>query len=489
MNALVVIENTERWRLNVPGVEVVSARTYVGDPTFVRRTGTPVFNLCRTYGYQTMGYYVSLLAMARGHRPLPSVATLQDMRLPSMIRTVSDDLDELIQKTLRPLRGRKFELSIYFGRNLAKRYDRLGRALFNEFPAPLLQATFAREGGDWKLKGMRPIATTDIPENHQGFLVDRAREYLARPRRPSRSQAYRYDLAILYNPLEEDPPSNQRALKRFIRAARDVGLDAELIEPEDFGRIAEFDALFLRETTAVDHHTFRFARRGAAEGLVVIDDPESIVRCTNKVFLAEAFARHGIPRPRTLVVDSGDKDRILTQVGLPCVLKKPDSSFSQGVIKVNTAEELEQTLEAVLEDSQLAIAQEFAPSQYDWRIGLLEGRPLYACKYHMAEGHWQIIDRNGGGRTHYGRVETIPLEAVPGEVLMLAHRCCRLIGDGLYGVDIKPAGDRFMVMEVNDNPTIDAGYEDALVGEKLYLEIMGYFRRRLEARGGSGAAV
>jgi glutathione synthase/RimK-type ligase-like ATP-grasp enzyme len=489
MNALVVIENTERWRLNVPGVEVVSARTYVGDPSFVRRPGTPVFNLCRTYGYQTMGYYVSLLAMARGHRPLPSVSTLQDMRLPSMIRTVSDDVEELMQKTLRPLRGRKFELSIYFGRNLAKRYDRLARALFNEFPAPLLQATFGREGGDWKLKGMRPIATTDIPENHQAFLADRAREYLARPRRPSRSQAYRYDLAILHNPLEEDPPSNQRALKRFVRAARDVGLDAELIEPEDFGRIAEFDALFLRETTAVDHHTFRFARRGAAEGLVVIDDPESIVRCTNKVFLAEAFARHGIPRPRTLVVDSGDKDRILTQVGVPCVLKKPDSSFSQGVIKVNTPEELEKTLETVLEDSQLAIAQEFAPSLYDWRIGMLEGRPLYACKYHMADGHWQIIDRNGNGRTHYGRVEAVPLEAVPGEVLMLAHRCCRLIGDGLYGVDIKPAGERYMVMEVNDNPTIDAGFEDALVGEKLYLEIMGYFRRRLEARGGSGAPV
>jgi glutathione synthase/RimK-type ligase-like ATP-grasp enzyme len=488
MNALVVIENTERWRLSVPGVEVVSARTYVADPSFVRRTGTPVFNLCRTYGYQTMGYYVSLLALARGHRPLPSVSTLQDMRLPSVIRTVSDDLEALMQKTLRPLRGRKFELSIYFGRNLAKRYDRLARALFNEFPAPLLQATFVREG-QWRLKSIHPIATSDIPDAHQQFVVDRAREYLTRPRRRSRSQAYRYDLAILHNPLEEDPPSNARALKRFIRAARDVGLDAELIEPEDFGRIAEFDALFLRETTAVDHHTFRFARRGAAEGLVVIDDPESIVRCTNKVFLAEAFARHGISRPRTLVVDSGDKDRILHQVGLPCVLKKPDSSFSQGVIKVNTPEELEHTLEEVLEDSQLAIAQEFAPSDYDWRIGLLEGRPLYACKYHMASGHWQIIDRNGNGKSRYGRVEAIPLELVPGEVLMLAHRCCRLIGEGLYGVDIKPAGDRFLVMEVNDNPTIDAGCEDTLVGEKLYLEIMGYFRRRLEARGGPGATM
>ncbi len=51
--------------------------------------------------------------------------------------------------------------------------------------------------------------------------------------------------------------------------------------------------LFIRETTYVDHHSFRFSRRAEAEGLVVIDDPQSILRCTNKVFLAEAFARRG----------------------------------------------------------------------------------------------------------------------------------------------------------------------------------------------------
>ncbi len=75
-----------------------------------------------------------------------------------------------------------------------------------------------------------------------------------------------------------------------------------LITKDEYGRIAEFDALFIRETTAVNHHTYRFSRRALAEGLVVIDDPESIIRCTNKVYLAELFARNRIPHPRTVVV-------------------------------------------------------------------------------------------------------------------------------------------------------------------------------------------
>jgi hypothetical protein len=38
-------------------------------------------------------------------------------------------------------------------------------------------------------------------------------------------------------------------------------------------------------------------------------------------------------------------------------------------------------------------------------------------------------------------------------------------------------------MEVNDNPNVDAGCEDAVIGEKLYTAVMEWFRRRLDARG------
>jgi glutathione synthase/RimK-type ligase-like ATP-grasp enzyme len=263
-----------------------------------------------------------------------------------------------------------------------------------------------------------------------------------------------------------------------------MGIDASVIEPDEIGRIAEFDALFIRETTYVDHHSFRFSRRAEAEGLVVIDDPQSILRCTNKVFLAEAFARAGVGCPKTLVVGSGDAERIEREIGLPCVLKVPDSAFSRGVAKAHTLAEMHRQLEEALRGSELAVAQEFVSSDFDWRIGVLAGQPLWSCRYFMAKGHWQIVSRGkkGAESDRYGRTETISLDEVPPGVIGEAVRAAALVGDGLYGVDLKTAGERVLVMEVNDNPSLEAGYEDRVLGDDLYLAIMRHFRVRLDAR-------
>ena len=44
------------------------------------------------------------------------------------------------------------------------------------------------------------------------------------------------------------------------------------------------------------------------------------------------------------------------------------------------------------------------------------------------------------------------------------------------------------MIEVNDNPNVDAGYEDAVLGQRLYLAVMDWFRQRLDARGSGGGA-
>jgi gamma-glutamyl:cysteine ligase YbdK (ATP-grasp superfamily) len=66
-------------------------------------------------------------------------------------------------------------------------------------------------------------------------------------------------------------------------------------------------------------------------------------------------------------------------------------------------------------------------------------------------------------------------------VVRAALRAAALIGDGLYGVDIKetPAGP--VVIEINDNPNLDVGYEDAEDGNVVYEDLIGYFVRRIEA--------
>jgi glutathione synthase/RimK-type ligase-like ATP-grasp enzyme len=67
-------------------------------------------------------------------------------------------------------------------------------------------------------------------------------------------------------------------------------------------------------------------------------------------------------------------------------------------------------------------------------------------------------------------------------------RAATLIGDGLYGVDLKQVGDRCYVIEVNDNPNIDAGNEDSVLGEALYREVLGVFLRRIRGPASRAAA-
>ena len=65
MSALIVVERPENWPLEVPGTEVVTATDYLTNSRFVELRRAKVYNLCRSYGYQSSGYYVSLLAEPR----------------------------------------------------------------------------------------------------------------------------------------------------------------------------------------------------------------------------------------------------------------------------------------------------------------------------------------------------------------------------------------------------------------------------------------
>lgn len=482
MQILIVVNDPEDWTLSIPGVELVGARSYLADPRYSQMRRVKLFNLCRSYRYQSVGYYVSLLAEARGHKPQPNVATIQDMKLQTLARLYSDELDELIQHALAPIRSAQFTLSIYFGHNLAKRYERLSLHMFNLFPAPLLRAHFARDADGWRLQRIAPIPASDIPNSHQTFVAEAATKYFAGHRRRVRREQMRYDMAILYNEKEENKPSNSKAIERFIKAARSLSIECEVVDKTDMGRVAEFDALFIRDTTAVNHYTYRFSRRAAAEGLAVIDDPDSILKCTNKVYLAQLLERHKISAPKTMIIHRDNADEIEATLGLPCILKQPDSSFSQGVVKADSRANLRSQVERLLERSEMIVGQEYAPTDFDWRVGVIDGQPLYVCKYHMAKDHWQIIKVDGAGETDYGKISTIAVEDAPREVVETAVRAANLIGDGLYGVDLKQINGRCHVIEVNDNPNVDAGFEDAVLKERLYTRIMESFLRRIENR-------
>ena len=487
MKKIIVVREPKEWNLGVKGFEVVSSKDYLTHPRFAAMRNVRVFNLARSYSYQSRGYYVSLLAEARGQKVIPSAKTILDLKSPSIVKVLSRDLEEVIQTSLahKQLDKHEFIFSIYFGRNVNRKYDRLAHELYKVFQSPLLRARFVKtEAGKWELRSIRPIPYNDIPEEHLNYVKRYAAEYFAKKRydgaREDRSQ---YDLAILVNPEDKASPSNKRAIVKFRQAAEHLGFAVDIIGPDDIDRIAEYDALFIRENTHVNDHTYRMARKAQSEGLAVMDAPDAILKCNNKVYLAERMEAAEVPGPRTMIVHSENRDQVARQFGLPVVLKLPDSTFSRGVVKAKTPEELEERLDEILKESDLAIAQEYMPSDFDWRIGVLDGKPLYACKYFMARGHWQIY--NWGSDTKKGQegdFATMPVAEAPAFIVEAALKAVHaIVGDhGLFGVDVKEFEGKPYVIEVNECPNIDHGVEDVTLGDELYRAIIGSLKRSIE---------
>lgn len=440
-----------------------------------------VFNLCNDYSYCKRGYYVSLLAEARKHRPLPNITNITDLQNRDSLKVLSESLSSSLNKVLKEIKTEDFEISVYFGKNTAQKYTTLSKQIFYYVQSPLLRVFCQKREDQWVIKGIRPIAFNEVPKNHYEFLAETIIDFFGHPQtiRKPKQNLSKYDLAILLNPQEEIPPSNKGAIKGFMDAAKDLRIHVECIEPKDIGLLSRFDALFIRETTSVFNHTYRFSKRAELEGLIVIDDPLSILRCCNKIYLHDLLSNKKLATPATHIIHRGSDLSRFTEY--PLVLKKPDSAFSAGVKKVNNLDELTMQAEEFFIESDLLVLQEYLHTDFDWRIGIIDNEPLYACRYFMARNHWQIINRVDG-KTTEGAVETLALDEVPSAIIKLAQKACKEIGNSLYGVDIKEKDGQYYLIEINDNPNIDKGSEDKVLGSRLYSKIMSVFLRRLENR-------
>ena len=123
MSGIVVVDQRSDWPLDTPGIDVVTAWDYLTHETHTRAPRTTrIYNLCRSFSYQSTGYYVSLLAGARGHKPLPEITTIQDLKLADSPRIINDEIEELIQTSLARIGSSEYVMNVYFGQSMAKRH-------------------------------------------------------------------------------------------------------------------------------------------------------------------------------------------------------------------------------------------------------------------------------------------------------------------------------------------------------------------------------
>jgi glutathione synthase/RimK-type ligase-like ATP-grasp enzyme len=369
-----------------------------------------------------------------------------------------------------------------FGKTADERFRRHCAAVFKTYSLPLMKIRFYRDDDLWKVGQLVPGNLTQLePAEAELLTRELGRPQFVSPRR-STNGPRPYRLACLWDDADPLAASDRETLDRMARIAARRGLLMERIGREDLSRLGEYDALFIRSVTAIDHYSFTFAQAAETLGIPVIDDPQSIIKCSNKVYLQELFRRNGIATPRTVTISRKTPPEEVLALGFPLIVKLPDGTFSQAVKKAENAAEFEAITQDMFKRSPLLIVQEFIPTAFDWRIGILEGHVLFACKYHMARGHWQIVSLTRRGEHAYGKVEAVRLEDVPRNVIDLALEGTALLGNGLFGVDVKetPAGP--VVIEINDNPNIETGCEDGVEKDRVYEAILDAFVSRIRSQ-------
>ena len=261
--------------------------------------------------------------------------------------------------------------------------------------------------------------------------------------------------------------SNSEQLNALIRCrdvAETLGHTANFIFPVDINKIKKMDALFIRARTDPMNITYVAAQMAKFHGIPVIDDPESIRICSDKIHMYSRLINKNVSLPKTVFLPKEELHvervtRLFDELGTPLVVKEPSTSFSLRVEKVSDIADFFKVAHRFIKLSDWIVVQQFVESKYDWRVGVLDGKLLYACKYTIPSVTFKI-QASVNGHIVYCAVDSVPPDEVPPHVIQLGIDAGNAIGKGLYGVDIKNNNGDAYVIEVNDNPSIESGEDN-----------------------------
>jgi len=272
-------------------------------------------------------------------------------------------------------------------------------------------------------------------------------------------------------------PREDTALQNFKFTAEKLGHEFDFLFRESLSQVPKYDSVFIRATTDPLYTAYVASKTAWELGLRVVDDPESIKICGNKIHLYALFKKGNVPHIPTIFLNKDELHRkrlveIFRTFGKPVVVKAPYTSFSRYVEKVACETSFRDVARRFFRKSDVLVIQKFMPTAFDWRVGVLNGEVLYVCKYMIPKGRWKHGAKLRGKPTFiWGRTVAMKRVNAPVGLREVALKACEVIGNGLYGVDIKEFNDNYVVVEVNDNPSIYAGYED-LRDKDIYVKII-----------------
>lgn len=246
----------------------------------------------------------------------------------------------------------------------------------------------------------------------------------------------------------------REGLRPVILSTTDCGFELSssrpgLVFPGLDGRLpgAVFVRLIPAGTTEQITMRLGFLHAARSAGVEVVNDARAIEVCVDKSMTTFRLAQAGLPTPWTHVGERRDAAQAaFDALGRDAVLKPLFGAQGKGLVRLRPGERLPDP-EAV---GGVYYLQEFVASRgsretggaHDWRVFVLDGRPIAA-----------MIRRSAGWITNIFQGAEGEAADIGGEAASLAVRSAQAVGAAYAGVDlIEDEDGRFLVLEVNSMP-------------------------------------
>lgn len=477
---VIVVEKVFDWGFYYLFVDVMSVMDYLCELIGIDDECIYVINLCCSYKYLGIGYYVLLLVEVCGYCVMFLVCIINDL---CWCLLYGLDIDDFNSKFIYFLLVGgcdiiDFGILVYFGEIVYFVLQDFLCQVFEMFFCLLLCIEFECECV-WQVVLIKLVGLYMLDDVQEDvFVIELDCFFKKFWCKLCVCKCYCYDIVMLVDLNEVMLLLNKKVLKFFVDVGKEFGIEVDLIGKNDYQWLVEYDGLFICEIIVSDNYIYCFVYCVEKEGMVVIDDFVLILCCINKIFFNDLMV---LCKLVVLCIEifyceniKGLKE-IGEKFGFLIVLKILDGLFLCGVVKVEDVVVLEKVVGELFQYSVLLLVQEFLYIEFDWCIGVFNCELLYVCKYYMLCGYWQIYNYGVKGIVKFGGFEMILVCDVLSEVVKFVLKVINVVGDGFYGVDFKQVNGKLVVIEVNDNLLIDVGVEDVYLGEDLYLCVMQEF--------------
>lgn len=183
-------------------------------------------------------------------------------------------------------------------------------------------------------------------------------------------------------------------------------------------------------------------------GIATVNHYLPIVRAKNKVRTLQILNHHGLPIPKTVVVNNLEYlDDAVAQIGrFPVIMKMAQGSLGNGVSILESRRSLRSMLDSL--PKSIILIQEYVKEAKgkDIRVFIVGDKIIAAMERKAKKGEFRSNFQQGG---------SVSIVDLSEEEKMLALKATRLIGLDVAGVDIIRTQEGPKILEVNSNPGLE----------------------------------